>query len=130
MSPSWGLIPEEHVLATQRESRGISMKTITGSLVGLMLVGLVGCNHREPGGGADKAHQFTISGPVLSTSIKRGETQTVAIKVDRGNDFKQSVKLKAEPPTGVEATLSQNTLAPSDKGEVSLKITATSQAAL
>jgi hypothetical protein len=90
----------------------------------LLVVGMLGCTTRsEPGGGADKANTFTLSGPDLPTSIKKGETQTVAFKVERGKEFKSPVALKTEPPAGVVAELSTTTNQPSEKGDVNIKIT-------
>jgi uncharacterized membrane protein len=108
-----------------------AMKLVSACVGTFLLVGLAGCQRSEPaGGGSDRAHQFTVSGPSMRTSIRRGDTQTVTLKLNRGKDFKENVTLKAEPPTGVEAVLSQTTVKPDDKGEVSLKITATDSASL
>lgn len=104
------------------------MKVSSLIFSGLMLIGLIGCNTRsEPGGGADKASQVTLRGPG-ATTVKQGETQTVTLKVERGKEFKQTVKLKADAPTGIVATLGENSVKASEKGEVTLKIAASEKA--
>jgi uncharacterized membrane protein len=107
------------------------MRIVSAFLGAVALVGLAGCHHSEPGGGPDRAHQFTIDGPTSTTSIRRGETQTVALKLNRGKEFQQTVALKTQDPTGVHATLDQTTIKPSDKADnIALKITATDNAPL
>lgn len=107
------------------------MKIVSICCGAFLLVVAAGCTNRsEPGGGAAKATKFTLSGPKTATSIKQGETQTVTVNVERGNDFKQGVALKAEPPTGIEAELSSTTNTAAEKGPINLKITATDKAAV
>jgi uncharacterized membrane protein len=106
------------------------MKAATVGLGALMVACLIGCtNHSEPGGGPTKAEQVTLSGPD-STTIKQGETQTVTLHVERGKNFQQTVKLNAAAPSGVAATLAENAVKPSDKGDVSLKIAVGENAAV
>ena len=81
-----------------------------------------GCTRSQPGGGPDKASQFTINGPATSTSIKRGETNTVALTVNRGSDFKQDVKLKVEAPAGVLVEPSSLVVKSGEKGDVNIKV--------
>lgn len=105
------------------------LKKASLCVVGLFVATLIGCTSRSvPGGGADKSHKFTLVGPATSTSIKQGETQTVSLTLDRGKDFKQTVNLKVEPPTGVEAVLDEASVKPSAEGRISLKVTATDKA--
>jgi len=107
------------------------MRIVSASLVAFALAGLAGCQRSEPGGGADKAHQFNLSGPTTTTSIRRGESQSVTLKVNRGKEFKQAVTLKAEAPSGVEASLDQTAIKAGDKADnIGLKIAASDKAAL
>jgi uncharacterized membrane protein len=107
------------------------MKLASYFVGALVLVNTIGCNTRSaPGGGTDKATKFDLAGPAMATSIKRGETQSATIKVERGKDFKQTVALKTEAPTGVTAELGSNSNKASEKGDVNLKITAGDKAAL
>jgi uncharacterized membrane protein len=101
-----------------------------------------GCNQSPPGGktpGTPAAHtsnypdtsgvtgtsrdSFVIKAPVLSTTIKHGDKQTLNLTVDRGSDFKQSVKLTAEAPKGLKAEFDKATVAAGDKEDVALSVT-------
>ena len=80
------------------------MRTVSVGLAAFMLAGMMGCNKQSaPGGGTTKAAQVTLSGP-SATSIKQGETQTISVKVERGKDFQQNVKLAATAPAGTAAS--------------------------
>lgn len=108
----------------------------------------VGCNQSEPGGkpvpatashtsnypeatgSTDSSKTFTLSAPVLSTSIKQGERQIVKLSVDRGSEFRQSVRLDAEAPKGLKAEFGKQTITAADPEEVSLTVTADRDAAV
>lgn len=91
----------------------------------LLAAGLVGCaNRSQPGGGSNRSQQISISGPMTAPSLRQGETQTVTLTLNRGNDFKQNVNLKAEAPAGIDASLGSPMLKASDQGEFMLKLTA------
>jgi hypothetical protein len=81
------------------------MRKFCAALLVAGLVGFVGCNKSETGGGGTggaKSETFKLSGPLTSTAIKQGETQAIKIKVDRGKDFKEDVQLSVpNPPKGV-----------------------------
>jgi uncharacterized membrane protein len=89
-----------------------------------------GCmNKSKPGGGPARASSFTIDGPAMTPSIKQGDAQTVSLKVNRGADFHQAVKLKADAPTGIDVSLSDTALKPADKNDVNLKVAVGNNAA-
>lgn len=99
------------------------MKTVKLLSFAFLLVAFVGCTNRSnPGGGAERSRTFTIDGPGTTTSIKQGETQTVNLKVNRGSEFRQGVKLKANAPTGIDVVLSDSTVQPTDKNDVNIKV--------
>jgi uncharacterized membrane protein len=98
------------------------MRTIRITLgLGLVLA-VFGCTRSQPGGGPDKPSQFTINGPATSTSVRPGETNTVALQVSRGSDFKQDVKLKIEAPAGVTVEPSATVVKGGEKGDINLKV--------
>jgi uncharacterized membrane protein len=77
------------------------MNRIACVVTALALGALVGCNQSPPGGsprsaGGQQSTSFKIEAPVMATTIKQGDTEEVKLKVDRGKDFKQDVKLKVE----------------------------------
>jgi len=99
------------------------MKTVKFLSCACLFVAIVGCTNRSnPGGGAQKSATFTIDGPKMATSIKQGDTQTVELKINRGTDFRQAVKLKAVPPPGIDVVLSDSAITPTDKSDVNLKV--------
>jgi uncharacterized membrane protein len=57
----------------------------------------------------------------MATAIKQGEAETVHIKINRGKEFKETVKVKAEAPTGIQVASNETTVAPSEK-DVNLKV--------
>ena len=104
------------------------MKTVLA--LGLIaMVAFMGCKKSEEGGRAG-TDTFRLSVPALSTDVKQGETQVVKMTVERGEGFKQSVKLEVQAPTGLQVDLESSTVKPGDKGDVQLKITAAKDAPL
>jgi uncharacterized membrane protein len=95
----------------------------------IAMAALVGCKKSEEGGRAG-TDTFRLSVPALSTAVKQGETQVVQVTVERGEGFKQSVKLEVKAPTGLQVDLEKNMVAPGDKGDVQLKVTAAKDAPL
>ncbi len=89
----------------------------------------VGCKKSEEGGRAG-TDTFRLSVPALSTAVKQGETQVVKVTVDRGEGFKQSVKLEVKAPTGLQVDLGHSTVNAGDKGDVQLTLTAAKDAPL
>jgi uncharacterized membrane protein len=99
------------------------MKKLPIWLLSFGFLVLIGCTRSSsPGGGPDRATKFTIEGPVIATSIKPGESDTVSLKVNRGKEFVQTVQLKAQAPTGIDVVLTDSAVKPAEKGDVQLKI--------
>jgi uncharacterized membrane protein len=99
------------------------------AMAALAMVALVGCQKSEPGGRAG-TDTFRLSVPALSTAVAQGETQVVRVAVERAEGFKQGVKLEVKAPTGLAVDPESTTVAPGDKGDVQLKITAAKDAPL
>ena len=95
----------------------------------MAMASLVGCTTTEEGGrsGTDT---FTVSVPGLSTTVKQGETEVARVTVNRGQGFKQSLKLEMKATAGLQVTPGNVTLKLGDKGDVQLTITAAADAPL
>jgi uncharacterized membrane protein len=88
---------------------------------------LMGCKKSEEGGRAGN-DTFRLSVPALTTAVKQGEVQTVRVSVERGEGFKQGLKLEVKAPTGLQVDPDSTMVKPGDKGDVQLKITAAKDA--
>lgn len=97
---------------------------ILGLAVALALGGTVGCNKSPEGGNPGTSDTFKVSAPTMATTLKQGEKETVTMNVTRGTDFKKSVDLKADAPTGLKAVLVSKKVAPGDPATVSMTIEA------
>lgn len=98
------------------------MRAITVLALAFLMVSS-GCTQKSnPGGGNARATTFTIDGPAMTPSIKQGDTQTVNVKINRGNDFHEPVKLKIDAPKDIDAVLSESTVKPSEKGDFNVKV--------
>ena len=95
----------------------------------ISMAALVGCKKSEEGGRAGTA-TFRLSVPALSTAVKQGETQIVRVAVERGEGFKQSVKLQVKAPTGLQVDPESTMVKPGDEGDVQLAIKAANDAPL
>ncbi len=84
------------------------------------------------GGSVAKGEGFNISVPSFDTKVKQGETQSVTISLQRGESFKQDVKLQIKLSKGEGITFdpAKVTVKASDKPDVQIKITAPKDAAL
>lgn len=97
------------------------MKKCLFVLCAVSLFTIVACKKSEPGGGQARANQFTIEAPAMTTSIKQGETDNIALKINRGKEFTQAVKLQADAPSGIQVAVHESPVKPNEK-DVSLKI--------
>lgn len=111
-------------------------------LAGALAVVLTGCNSQGTPGGPKGSNAgskpmvgqgddtFTLDVPNLSTKIKQGDTQTIAIAPRRGKNFDQDVSLKFDGlPKGVTLDPGTPTIKHGDK-DTSIKIVAADDAAL
>jgi uncharacterized membrane protein len=82
------------------------------------------------GGSVVKGEGFKIDVPTFDVKVKQGETQTITIKLQRGESFKQDVKLQIAAAEGISIEPTKVTVKASDSPEVALTITAPKEAAL
>ena len=106
------------------------MKAAFVMLVSLALI-IAGCESSSPrGGGATRESSFSLKVPALATDIKQGETRNVSLTLDRGEYFKQDVKLSANAPKGITVEPLSERIEASARPDVQIKITADKNAAL
>lgn len=82
------------------------------------------------GGSVGKGEGFRIDVPTFDVKVKQGETQSINIKIQRGESFKQDVKLKIEAAKGISVDPAKVLVKASDAPEVALTIIAPKDAAL
>jgi len=84
------------------------------------------------GGSIAKGEGFNISVPSFDMKVKQGETQAVNIKIERGESFKQDVKLeiKLSKGEGISVDPAKVTVKASDKPDAQINITVPKDAAL
>jgi uncharacterized membrane protein len=91
---------------------------------------LTGCKTKSEQGGGAGNDTFKIVVPAMATDVKQGELQTVRVVIERGEGFKQQVKLEVKAPAGIQVEPKDAKVQPSDKGDVQIKITAAKDAAI
>jgi len=84
------------------------------------------------GGSAVKGEGFKIAVPTFDTKVKQGEIQTVTIKLERGESFKQDVTLEIKLSMGEGITIdpAKVVVKAGDKPDVQLTIKAPKDAAI
>ncbi|MGD0785126.1 MAG: hypothetical protein ABR969_04865 [Sedimentisphaerales bacterium] len=83
------------------------------------------------GGSVAKGEGFKIDVPTFDVKVKQGETQSVTIKLQRGESFKQDVKMEiVTAKGGISVSPEKVLVKASDKPEVELTITVPKEAAL
>ena len=102
---------------------------VTAVVVLVAMAAFVGCK-KSVEGGRSGTDTFRVTVPNLSTTVKQGETQVVRLGVERGEGFKQSIKLDVKAPTGLQVDPESVTVKLGDKGDVQLTITAAKDAPL
>lgn len=106
------------------------MKTAMTIVLTLVLVAASGCQSSSPKGGSVlKGEGFKIAVPTLDTKLKQGETQSVTVSLERGDYFKQDVKLQIEASKGISVEPTSVVIKASDKPDVQLRIAAAQNAA-
>ena len=107
------------------------MKKVIAIMVVLTLVlAAVSSGTDSPkGGGVGKDEGFKIDVPTFDVKIKQGETQSITIKLQRDESFKQDVKLQIETADGISIDPSKVLVKASDSPDVQLTITVPKEAA-
>ncbi len=107
------------------------MKNVLRLAAALTLVTLAGCMSTGPAGGvAAKDEGFKIAVPTLTTDIKQGNSQTVTVSLQRGDDFKQDVAVKVMSTAGLTMEPASILVKASDSPTLQVQITASKEAAL
>lgn len=110
------------------------MKKLMMIVVTLALVAVSGCytvQSKSPKGGSVlKGEGFKISVPTFDVKMKQGEVQNVAISVDRGESFKQDVKLEIKAADGISIAPTNLMVKAGDSPDVQLRVTVPKDAAL
>jgi uncharacterized membrane protein len=82
------------------------------------------------GGSVGKGEGFKIDVPTFDVRVKQGETQGITIKLQRGESFKQDVKLQIKAAEGISVEPGKILVKASDAQDVLLTIVAPNDAAL
>ena len=107
------------------------MKTVTTIVMTVALAAISGCQSNSPrGGGMTKDVGFKIAVPTFSTEIKQGETQNITVSLQRGDYFKQEVKLQVQAPKGISVDPTDVLVKASESPDIQLRIAATKDTAL
>ncbi len=107
------------------------MKAVITIVLTLVLATVYGCQSNSPkGGSVVKGEGFKIAVPTLDTKIKQGETQSVTVSLERGDYFKQDVKLQIEASKGISVEPTSVVIKASDTPDVQLRIAAAQNSAL
>jgi uncharacterized membrane protein len=107
------------------------MKKLIMIAVTLALATVFGCySNSDTGGGVLKGEGFKIAVPTFETEIKQGEVQSVTISIERGESFKQDVKLVFKTTKGISIEPTDVMVKASDTPDVQLQITVPKTAAL
>ncbi len=111
------------------------MKTAWITLISAGLLALIGCDSYDHVGGpgatkntskpmlGQKAETFSLTVPIMATSIKQGESKKITIGIDRGKNFDQDVKVSFKNvPEGIVIERASFTIKHSDEdAKVTLK---------
>jgi uncharacterized membrane protein len=107
------------------------MKTVITIVMTLALATLYGCqSSSEQGGSVVKGEGFKIAVPTLDVKLQQGEVQNVTVSLERGEYFKQDVKLQIKAAKGISVEPTSVIIKASDKPDVQLRITAAQNAAI
>jgi len=107
------------------------MKNAITIVMTLVLATMYGCQSSSPrGGGMTKDVGFKIAVPTFDTDVKQGEVQTVTVSLERGDYFKQDVKLQIETSTGISIYPTDILVKASESPDVQLRIASTKDTAL
>ena len=116
-------------LSLRKETK---MKTAITIVLMLALAAMYGCQSSSSprGGGMTKDVGFKIAVPTFSTEIKQGQTQNVTLSLERGDYFKQDVKLQIEASKGIRVDPTKVLIKASESADVQLRIATTRDTAL
>ncbi len=105
-------------------------KVITIMIVLTLVLAAVSSGADSPkGGSVAKGEGFKIDVPTFDVKVKQGETQSITIKLQRGESFKQDVTLVIEAAEGISVEPAKILVKASDSPDVQLTITVPTDAA-
>ena len=118
----------KHIFTLRKEKE---MKNAIAIVMTLVLATVSGCSSSsEKGGSVVKGEGFKIAVPTLDVKLKQGETKNFTVSLERGDYFKQDVKLQIEASKGISVEPTSVKIKASEKPEVQLQIAAPKDAAL
>lgn len=97
------------------------MKTAMVVVMVLALATVFGCMSPR-GGGMSGDEGFKIQVPMFTTDIKQGDRQTITVTLQRGDLFKQDVRLEMKATEGITVAPTSVLVKASDKPEVQIQI--------
>jgi uncharacterized membrane protein len=108
------------------------MKKVIAIMVVLTLVLAAVSNGADSpkGGSVGKGEGFKIDVPSSDTKVKQGETQTITIKLQRGESFKQDITLQIKAAKGISVDPAKVVVKAGDEPDVKIMITVPKDAAL
>ncbi|HBG28427.1 MAG: hypothetical protein A2Y10_10990 [Planctomycetes bacterium GWF2_41_51] len=105
-------------------------KVITSMFVLTLVLAAISNGTDSPkGGNVAKGEGFKIDVPTFDVKVKQGEAQTINIKLQRGESFKQDVTLQFEAAEGISIDPAKKTIKASEGPEVQFTITVPKNAA-
>jgi uncharacterized membrane protein len=120
----------KHIITLRK---GKQMKKAIAIVITLALATMSGCNSSSPEGGSVlKGEGFRIAVPTLDVKLQQGEVQNVMVSLERGEYFKQDVKLEItlSKGEGISVEPTSVIVKANDKPDVQLSITAAKNAAI
>ena len=93
------------------------MKNVIVTVMTLVLATVSGCSSSPQGGSVAKGEGFKIAVPTLDVKLQQGEVQKVTVSLERGDYFKQDVKLQIEAAKGISVNPTSVVIKASEKPE-------------
>jgi uncharacterized membrane protein len=107
------------------------MKTAITVLMTLTLATISGCQSSSlRGGSMSKNEGFKIAVPAFDTNLKQGEVRAVILSLQRGDSFKQDVRVQIQASEGISVDPTDILVKASESPDVQLRISAAKNAAL
>jgi len=108
------------------------MKTAIAIVMTLLLMAVSGCQSSSSprGGSMAKNEGFKIGVPTFNTNLKQGEVRAVILSLQRGESFKQDVRLQVQASEGISVDPTDVLVRASESPDVQLRIGAAKNAAL
>ena len=88
----------------------------------LALTGLFGCEASPRGGGMSESDSFRLIVPGSPIVMKQGAVQTVEVSLERGDLFKQDVRLNVRSSPGLNVDPSNLVIKASERGLAQIKV--------